>query len=239
MTKKLYLSFVLAILVLSSCALFKPQINENFKRDDLTPALADSVDLFIGEAYRMKPEYTNELIVAIIRANTLNVENARVYYPTLINLISLKNRDYLDENWIMSHLDEKEQKDFQRVFPTGFPAQQSISKFIQGSEFFMDSVTCEGEDIDAHWAYFSATGDTKVIEKIEKTMHVYDRLCCFECLQNSLLFRSVKNRDVYDKLVEIRDTTCEKAPNPTGCAAYYNNRYIPPANECAWSEIKN
>ena len=88
-------------------------------------------------------------------------------------------------------------------------------------------------------AYFSATGDTKVIEKIEKTMHVYDRLCCFECLQNSLLFRSVKNRDVYDKLVEIRDTTCEKAPNPTVCAAYYNNRYIPPANECAWSEKKH
>ena len=85
MTKQLYLSFVLAILVLSSCAFFKPKINENFKRDDLTPALADSVDLFIGEAYRMKPEYTNELIVAIIRANTLNVENARVYYPTLIN----------------------------------------------------------------------------------------------------------------------------------------------------------
>ena len=238
MKKTTLLSLILAILVLSGCALFKPKLNENFKRDDLTPALADSVDLFIGEVYRMKPEYTNELIVAIIRANTLNVENARVYYPTLINLISLKNRNYLDENWIMSHLEEKEQKDFQRVFPTGFPVQQSISKFIQGSEFFMDSVTCEGEDIDAHWAYFSATGDTKVIEKIEKTMSVYNRQCCFECLQNTLLFRSIKNKDVYDKLVEIRDKKCAKAPNPAGCAEYYNNRYIPPREQCDWSNLK-
>ena len=90
MTKLLSISFILTILLLSSCASVKPQINENFKRDDLNPALADSVDLFIGEAYRMNPEYTNDFIVAIIRANTLNVENARVYYPTLISLISLE-----------------------------------------------------------------------------------------------------------------------------------------------------
>ena len=106
--KKLLLSFALTALVFSGCSLFKPKIEENFKRDDLKPALADSVDIFVGEAYRMNPEYTNDFIVALIRANTLNVENARVYYPTLINLISLKNRDKLDEDWIMSHLEPKE-----------------------------------------------------------------------------------------------------------------------------------
>lgn len=238
MTKLLSISFILTILLLSSCASVKPQINENFKRDDLNPALADSVDLFIGEAYRMNPEYTNDFIVAIIRANTLNVENARVYYPTLISLISLKNRAHLDKSWIMSHLDEKEQEAFHRVFPLGFPVQQSVSKFVQNNEFFRDSVTCEGEDVDAHWAYFSATGDTKVIEKIEKTMSVYDRRCCFECLQESLIFRAVKNKDVYDKLVEIRDTKCASAPNPNSCTEFYNKRYIPPASECAWSEKK-
>lgn len=229
MKKRLYLSFVLAILVLSSCALFKPKFNENFKRDDLTPAVADSLDIFFGETYKMKPEYTNELIVALIRANTLNLEQTSVYVPTLINLISLKNSDYLDENWIMSHLEEKEKKDFQRVFPKGFPKQQSISKLIQGNEFFMDSVTCTPEDVDAHWAYFAATGDIKVIDKIEKTLSVHDRKCCFGCIRHGLWFRAATNKDVYDKLVDIRATKCPTAPDPARCASY-----IPRVDDCAW-----
>ena len=235
--KKLLLSFALTALIFSGCSLFKPKIEENFKRDDLKPALADSVDLFVGEAYRMNPEYTNDFIVALIRANTLNVENARIYYPTLINLISLKNRDNLDEAWIMAHLEPKQQEDFHRVFPSGFPAKQSISKYIQSEVLFSDSITCEGEQIDAHWAYFSATGDTKVIEKIEKTMSVYDRRCCFQCLQETLVFRAMKNKDVYDKLIEIRDTQCAKAHNPAGCKEFVNNQYIPPVSACEWRKI--
>lgn len=232
--KKILLSFALTALVFSGCSLFKPKFAETIKEDDLKPALVDSLDLFVGEAYRMNPEYTNDFIVALIRKNTLNVENARIYYPTLINLISLKNRDKLDENWIMSHLEPKEQEDFHRVFPSGFPARQSISKYIQSEELFSDSVTCEGEQVDAHWAYFSVTGNTDVIEKIEKTMRVYDRRCCFECLHETLVLRAVMNKDVYDKLIEIRDRDCAKAPNPAGCANYFNNQYIPPQEQCAW-----
>ncbi len=235
--KKLLVLFAITALVFSGCSLFKPKFAETIKEDDLKPALVDSLDLFVGEAYRMKPEYTNDFIVALIRKNTLNVENARIYYPTLINLISLKNHDNLDEAWIMSHLEPKEQEDFHRVFPSGFPAKQSISKYIQSEELFSDSVTCEGEQVDAHWAYFSATGDTKVIEKIEKTMNVYNRRCCFECLHETLVFRAMKNKDVYDKLIEIRDTKCAKAHNPAGCTEYFNNRYVPPISACEWRKI--
>jgi hypothetical protein len=42
----------------------------------------------------------------------------------------------------------------------------------------------------------------------------------------------MKNKDVYDKLVEIRDKDCAKAPNPAGCAEYINNRYISPVSTC-------
>ena len=232
--KQTIIFFVLSTLVLSGCSLFQAKINEDFKRDDLAPAVADSLQLFTNDAYKMNPLYTNDLIVALIRQNTLNVKTAKEYIKILINILSIKNHNYIDEKWILSHLDSKQQKDFNREFPAGLPAKQSIDEIIQNHPLFQDSITCKAEEVDAHWAYFSATGDTKAIEKMKKSLYVSGIPCCFNCLEWSLPSRATQNKDVYDKLVEIRDRNCTTAKDPQNCVTFYNQRFIPPVSECNW-----
>ena len=112
MKKQVILSLFLAAIILSSCSLFQAKFNENIKRDDLAPAVADSLEHFTNDAYKMNPQYTNDLIVALIRQNTLNVKTAKEYVKILINILSIRNHNYIDEKWILSHLDSKQQKDY-------------------------------------------------------------------------------------------------------------------------------
>lgn len=238
MKKQVIPSLFLAAIILSSCSLFQAKFNENIKRDDLAPAVADSLEHFTNDAYKMNPQYTNDLIVALIRQNTLNVKTAKEYVKILINILSIRNHNYIDEKWILSHLDSKQQKDYHREFPAGVPIQQGIEDFVQSHPLFQDTITCKAEEVDAHWAYFSATGDTKAVEKMKKSLYVPGIPCCFSCLEWSLPSRATQNKDVYDKLTEIRDRNCATAEDPQYCIDYYNNRFIPPISDCQWRNLE-
>lgn len=234
--KKSFAIIIPILTLLSSCSLFQPKINDNYKRDDLNPAVVDSLNQFANDAYKMSPSYTNDLIVALIRQNSLNVETAKENVKILINILSIKNNNYIDEKWILSHLDTKQQKEYRRDFPDGLPIKKSINNVIQNHPLFKDSVTCKAEEVDAHWAYFSATGDTKAIEKMSKSItHLYSgNTCCISCLEWSLPSRAIQNKDVYDKLIEISDAKCASSKNPQECKNHFNQRYIPPVSECEW-----
>lgn len=233
MTKNIVTFSIIAAFALSSCSLFQAKFNENIKRDDLAPAVADSLELFTNDAYKMNPQYTNDLIVALIRQNTLNVKTAKEYIKILINILSIRNRNHIDEKWILSHLDSKQQKDYHREFPAGLPTQQGIDDIVQNHPLFQDTITCKAEEVDAHWAYFSATGDTKAIEKMRRSYYVPGIPCCFSCLEWSIPSRAMQNKDVYDKLIEMRDNRCAKAKDPELCISY-EERFIPPVSECKW-----
>lgn len=226
--------FILATLILYGCSLFQAKLNEDYKRDDLKSAVVDSLDRFANDSYKMNPNYTNDFIVALIRRNALNVATSKEYVKILINILSIRNSDYINESWILKHLDSKQQKEYHRDFPDGLPARQSIDDIVQNSPFFKDTITCKAEEVDAHWAYFSATGDTKAVEKMKKTLYVFGIPCCFRCLEWSLPSRASQNKDVYDKLIEIRDTDCASSKDPKECISYYNERFIPPTSECEW-----
>ena len=234
MKSPVFIPLILATIVISGCSLFQAKINEDYKRDDLNPAVVDSLEQFTNDAYKMNPQYTNDLIVALIRQNTLNVATSKENIKILTNILSIKNKNYIDESWILNHLDSKQQKDFNREFPAGLPAKQSIDEIIQNHPLFQDTITCKAEEVDAHWAYFSATGDTKAIEKMKKSLYVSGIPCCFNCLEWSLPSRATQNKDVYDKLVEIRDRNCSTAKDPQNCVTFYNQRFIPPVSECNW-----
>ena len=234
MKKYIITSSIIAAILLSSCSLFQAKIKEDFKRDDLNPVVVDSLEQFTNDAYKMNPEYTNDLVIALIRQNTLNVETAKENVKILFHLLSIRNRDYFDENLILSRLDSKQQKDYRREFPTELPAQHTIDDYVQSHPLFQDSVTCKAEEVDAHWAYFSATGDTKAIDKIEYSLYVSNRPCCYRCLEWSLPSRAAQNKDVYDKLIEIRNGMCAKEEDPQDCIHYYSQRFIPPVSECNW-----
>ena len=229
---------VLITLILSGCSLFKAKFNEDFKRDDLNPIVVDSLEQFENDAYKMNPQYTNDLIVAIIRQNTLNVETAKENVKILFHLLSIRNRDYFDENLILSRLDSKQQKDYHREFPTGLPAQHTIDDYVLSHPLFQDSVTCKAEEVDAHWAYFSATGDTKAIEIMRRSYYVPGIPCCFSCLEWSIPSRAAQNKDVYDKLIEIRNGMCAKEEDPQDCIHYYSQRFIPAVSDCQWRNLK-
>ena len=239
MRKVSLIALVLAILFLSGCGLFQAKINDNFKRDDLNPAVVDSINVFSNDAYKMDPRYTNDFFVAIIRMNLLNVETAKDNMVILFDILSIRNKDYLDINWIMSHLDSKQHKDFTKIFPSGLPRYKNIEDVIRDNKYFADTVTCKPVEVDAHWAYFSATGDTKIIEKIEKSRHVYGTPCCFDCVEWSLPSRAAQSKEVYDKMIEIRDKNCAKTKDPDYCISYYNERLIPPKSYCKWAEGNN
>ncbi len=236
MKTPVFIPLILVAFIISSCSLFQAKINEDFKRDDLNPAVVDSLDRFTNDAYKMNPKYTNELIVALIRSNSLHVTTAKENVKILINILSVQNSNYIDESWILAHLDTKQQKDYHREFPAGLPAQQSIEAIVQSHPLFQDSITCKAEEVDAHWAYFSATGNTKVIEKMFNSIsHFYSgNTCCIRCLEWSIPSRAIQNKDVYDKLIEIRDAKCNSAENSQECKDHYRQRYIPPVSECEW-----
>jgi len=238
MRKKTAFFLVLVAIILSSCSLFQAEINDNYKRDDLSPAVIDSMGYFITAAYKMDPKYTNDLIIASFRQNALNVKNTKIYAQLLINLLSVKNKAFIDEEYILQHLDSDQQKDYRRTYPSGLPSKQSIDEIILNNPYFENTITCEGEEIDSHWAYFAATGDTKIIEKLENTLYARNVSCCFDCLGQSLANRAAWNKDVYDKLIQIRDKHCSSAKNFNTCIEYYNNWYIPPISKCDWRDLK-
>ena len=134
--KKSFAIIIPILTLLSSCSLFQPKINDNYKRDDLNPAVVDSLNQFANDAYKMSPSYTNDLIVALIRQNSLNVETAKENVKILINILSIKNNNYIDEKWILSHLDTKQQKEYRRDFPDGLPIKKSINNVIQNHPLF-------------------------------------------------------------------------------------------------------
>ena len=57
-------------------------------------------------AYKIDPKYTNDLIIASFRQNALNVKNKR-YTP---NFYKRKNKAFIDEEYILEHLDSDQQK---------------------------------------------------------------------------------------------------------------------------------
>lgn len=237
MKKSIIISSIIAAILLSSCSLFQAKIKEDFKRDDLNPIVVDSLEQFENDAYKMNPQYTNDLIVAIIRQNTLNVETAKEYVKILFHLLSIRNRDYFDEKWILNKLEPNQQKDYHREFPSGLPAQHTIDDYVQSHPLFQDSVTCKAEEVDAHWAYFSATGDTKAIDKMRRSYYVPGIPCCFSCLEWSIPSRAMQNKDVYDKLIEMRDNRCAKVKDPEFCISY-EERFIPAVSDCQWRNLK-
>lgn len=239
MRKLSLIALVLAILLLSGCGLFQAKINNDFKRDDLNPSVVDSISVFSNDAYKMDPRYTNDFFVALIRMNLLNVKMTKDYIVILFDILSIRNKDYIDVNWIMSHLDSKQQKDFNKTFPSGLPRYKNTEEVIRDNKYFADTVTCKPVEVDAHWTYFSATGDTKIIEKIEKSRHVYGTPCCFDCVEWSLPSRATENKEVYDKLTEIRDKNCAESQNPDFCISHYNQRLIPPKGQCEWAKKNN
>lgn len=234
MQKRAIIPLIIITVQISSCSLFQARINEDYKRDDLAPAVIDSMGYFILDAYKMNPQYTNDFIIASIRQNALNVRNTRIYAQTLINILGKRNSAFIDENYILSHLDSEQKKTYHREYPSGLPSKQSIEEIVQNNPYFENSITCEGEEIDSHWAYFSATGDTKVIDKIESSLHVYNMQCCFDCLRHTLIDRAALNKDVYEKLIQIRDKYCASVKNTDKCINNYNNWYIPPVSQCEW-----
>lgn len=98
MKSPVFIPLILATIVISGCSLFQAKINEDYKRDDLNPAVVDSLEQFTNDAYKMNPQYTNDLIVALIRQNTLNVATSKENIKILTNILSIKNKDYIDES---------------------------------------------------------------------------------------------------------------------------------------------
>ena len=130
------LSLILTIIAISGCSIFQAKINEDFKHDDLNPVVVDSLERFINDAYKMDPKYTNELIVALVRSNSLDVTTTKENVKILVSILSVRNSSYIDESWILAHLDYKQQNVYRKNFPDGLPVRQSIDETVQNSPFF-------------------------------------------------------------------------------------------------------
>ena len=231
---------VLLISYLASCALNKSsKINNEIYTDDLNSSLQDSDSLmfYSNAAYRLNPNYTNDLIIALIRQNTLSVKSSKPYVAALIDMLSIQNKNEFNIDSIRGKLNSEQLAIFNKVFANGTTHAKTIKEYENENEILSRDSICYPEDVDMHWAEFSATGDRRIISKIiEPSRIISERLrkegsvvvkCCIDCVDWSVKSQAIYNKDVYDYLVHLQDSL-----DPINKREYKN--LIPDSAEVYW-----
>jgi hypothetical protein len=203
------------------------KVNMDFPKNDLNNDLVDSIEFYSNAAYRLKPELTNDLIVALVRMNTLAVPSSKEFVKIEITMIAIRNKQYIDESKIRNKLTKDELDQLDKTFPGGLVGHETIDQVVSGNEYLSQNLTCSPQIVDAHWAWFSATGDTRVIDKLIESSKVKNTPCCFSCIEWSIPSQAKSNEDVYKYLIEFKKNLGEKSQQ-------WFSRYVPDLRECDW-----
>jgi hypothetical protein len=217
---------IIAILIsaLYGCT---PKVIVNFNKDGLNNTVTDSISFYTNAAYKIHPEYSNDFIVSLIRMNLLNVPQTEENMNLLIELIAIKNRAYINEVEIKSKLTKNEVSSFGRAFPNGLNINKTVAEIVQNDERLNGKFACPPEIVDAHWAWFSGTGDTNIISKLIESSKVLNTPCCFDCIEWSVPNQATQNEDVYNFLISRQNQLSEKQRE-------WFSRFIPSKSACRW-----
>jgi hypothetical protein len=178
------LSLLLASLVLASC-FSAPKINEEFNKSDLSANLVDSLDVYTNSLYKMPKAYTNDYIIATIRMNALNVEYAKIPVIIQLNLLAAANASEYNFDYIKERLSDREMNEFISIFPDSLIKRHSIDDEKSRHKILAEQLTCKPEIVDAHWAEYSVTGDSRIIDKMIGSIRP-DVPCCITCIEWSV-----------------------------------------------------
>ncbi len=220
------LTICVLLLSLTNCSM-KPKFNDDYKKTDLIKAVADSADYYVTKLYEMPTEYTNDLIVSMVRVNAIEVETSKVPITIALHLLATKNKSEVDTAVIHSKLTNREWAKYLKAFPDALIKNHSVEQEIRKHQILANELTCEPPVMDAHWAQFSVTGDLTIVDKMIDSYRVVNTPCYFDVLQWSIAAQAAENRDVYDYLIT------KKSKAKQSNQGWYE-RFIPEKRYCKW-----
>ena len=219
---------IMAILIsiLYGCT---PKVIVNFNKDGLNNIVTDSISFYTNAAYKISPEYSNDFVVSLVRMNVLNVPKTAENVKLLIELIAIKNQAHINDLEIKSKLTKNETSSFVRAFPNGLNSNKTVAEIVKNDKRLNAKLACSPEIVDAHWSWFSATGDTAIIGKLIESSKVKNTPCCFGSIEWSVPSQATQNEDVYNYLISRQNQLSETKRK-------WFSRFIPSKNECKWTK---
>lgn len=214
---------IVSVLLLFGCVLIKKaEIRKDIKVDDLTPSFSDSdsIEYYSNNVYKMNPENTNDMVVALIRMNTLAVPTSKPYTEFLIKMMASKNKAFIDESKIRIRLNNEELMLYDKSFPKGYLSSISENYITEAQSMLIKRNVCNPADVDSTWAVFSATGDYNEIDRMISRLHEFSEKCaktnesvvidcCYDCMRWSIKSQAEHSKDVYMHLYQMSDTSKE------------------------------
>ncbi|MGL1934200.1 MAG: hypothetical protein OCD01_04240 [Fibrobacterales bacterium] len=200
------------IVFLVSCAgLYQAKLNKDFKNEDLPAEFNSQFNEYANALYKMPKVYTDPYVISIYRMNSLNVENYKIPAKLTLELLSSVNSENINCDNIKSKLTSNEVMDYENNFPFGMCQQEPLDAILSKYNELNDSIAYTPQKVDAHWAWFSATGDMKIIDKLVKSAGVVGVPCCLRCLEWSIPSMAYHNDDIYNYLVEYNEKLPEQS----------------------------
>jgi len=164
--------------------------------------------------YKLENYNITDFLIEFVKMNVLERKNTKYIGEVFLSLAPIGKEKYFDCKKFYSSIGKKKadlvkKKMSQYLFlceDGSFSEKEALEKF---KNILQPSIT-EFYEVDATWAWFSATGNKNALKRFI-TNYLYNDKTCQKCIEWSYSSNSKKNEDVYNYLkyysttVEIED----------------------------------
>jgi len=176
-----------------------------YRADDLNQDFVKDFKRNSNYFYKFEPQYSVDYMVSIVRMNVFSLPTTENLGQILLSFGLIGKEKFFDCNVFYSKLSAEEKKlvDSKRE---NHPFICRNPAFTSGSalDSFAQVLSVQINDYrtaDAHWAWFSATGDTEPLKRLIDN-YLYNSKACINCIEWSYPSNARQNEDVENYLLK-------------------------------------
>ncbi len=183
--------FLILVILISGCA---SQPNPNPKNNLLSQAHA---------VYKVDDEKITDLLIEMVQLGFLTRPKSLYIGEVLLSLVPVGRESYFDcERFYGAIGVELKKVVLEKMKPYLFKCKDGTFTEKAALEKFSDAINptiVEPYEVDATWAWFSATGNTEALDRLITNYLHYDK-ACRHCIEWTYSSSCRQNKDVYDYL---------------------------------------
>lgn len=166
---------------------------------DLDPRAANSFEKELNYIYRIDSSLYTDVMVAVVRSNILSSPSTMNLGEIFLSVALMEKANQFDCNGFFSRLNEQEKK-LVRERMENHPfvckdANYSMEDVLKSFPEVLSADINTYSGVDAHWAWFSASGDTQVLKRFLDN-YLMNPKSCKACIKWSYSSMAQQNHDV-------------------------------------------
>jgi len=208
MGKKWFVFIVLAQMVWG-CA----NINFSYRKDDISPGANRVIESNQSNfLYKVPSEYSTDILVSLVRMNMFSAPSTKNIGEITTTFWLMGKKSVFNCDLFFSKLRKNQIKTFQEKmeghpFICNDPNYDEFAAVDSFRNILSENIN-EHNAVDAHWAWFSATGNTDVLKRILNN-YLHNPSACKRCIGWSFSSNAYQNPDVEAFLIEFMEDKTE------------------------------